>query len=146
MTCVYVALALVVLVAVGVIAERHRTRRIAAGRVGETFDTFVAGFSSGDAPPEVLRAVYAQLQDWCSDAVDAFPVRAEDNLRRVYGLIEEDLDDQVLAVVARCGRRLAPAERLRDITPVETVRDFVRFVAACPEVAEPGAAADGPRL
>ncbi|MBN9522982.1 hypothetical protein J0H58_31465 [bacterium] len=115
MTCVHMTVALVVLVAVGTILGQHRTRRIAAGRVGETFDTFSAGFSPGDAPPEILRAVYAQLQDWCSGAVYAFPVRAGDDLGRVYGLVEDDLDEQVLEVMARCGRRLPSAERLQSV-------------------------------
>ena len=113
---------------------------MAASRPGETFDTFRASFTTEEAPPELLRAVYAKFQEWCSDAVAAFPVRAADDIGRTYGMVDEDLDDAVLAVVAELGRRLPPAEQLCKMQALVTIRDFVRFVEACPKSPECGPA------
>jgi hypothetical protein len=132
--CVYVVGACIVLLMVGTIWLRVRTRRIAASRPGETFDTFRASFAPDDAEPDVLRAVYEKFQHWNKDAVAAFPVRAEDSIYRIYGMVDEDLDDAILDVLAACRRQLRPEEQLR---PVVTVRDFVRFVARCPIAADP---------
>jgi hypothetical protein len=64
--------------------------------------------------------------------VTGFPVRADDDIGRVYGMVDEDLEEAVLGVVAACGRWLPPGEELRRIGPVVTVGDFVRFVQSCP--------------
>jgi hypothetical protein len=133
---VYFVGAWLVLVVAGTISIRARTRRIAASRSGESFHTFRVSFDQDDAPPEVLRAVYAKLQEWCLDAVAAFPVGPDDDVGRVYGMVDEDLDDVVLEVLATCGRRLPAEERVRRMQPVVTVRDFVRFVARCPKAAD----------
>jgi hypothetical protein len=47
-------------------------------------------------------------------------------------MVDEDLDEAVMEVLAECGRRLPPEARLRGMSPIMTVRDFALFVAACP--------------
>jgi len=139
-TWAYAVLGLVALVAAGTVWIRVRTRRIAASRPGENFETFRSSFAADDAPVEILQAVYAKYQEWCSDAVAAFPVRAADDIGHIYGMVDEDLEDAVLEVVTGLSRQLPPAEQLRKVQPVVTVRQFVLFVAACPKSAEPDAA------
>jgi hypothetical protein len=80
----------------------------------------------------VLRAVYAQFPGWCSDVVTGFPVGADDDIARVYGMVDEDLEEAVRGVLAACGRRLPPHEHQKRVGPVVTVRDFVRLVQSCP--------------
>ena len=131
-TWVYAVVGFVAWVVVVNVWIQIRTRRIAASRPGENFDTFHSSFAGDDIPTEILHAVYAEFQKWCSGAVAAFPVRAADNISRIYGM-DECLDDAIIEVVAKLGRQLPSAETLRKVQPVVTVRDFVLFVAACPE-------------
>ena len=129
----YILIVCAVLLVVGTAWLRVRTRRLAASRPGENFDSFCASFESGKVPPEVLRAVNATFQEWCSDTVPAFPVRADDDIGRIYGMVDEDLDDAVMDTLAACGRQLPVEEQLRRMQPVHTVRDFACLIAACPE-------------
>lgn len=134
---------IVALMVIGTIWLRRRTRQIASSRLGETFDTFRASLALAEAPPDVLRAVYLKFQEWCTDAVAAFPVRATDDIGNIYGMMDEDLDDALMEVLAECGRKLPSKEQLRQLHPVVTVRDFVCFVAGCPQVLKHADAADG---
>ncbi len=115
------------------ISRLVRTRRIAASRVGENFDTFCDAFKNDQVPPDVLRTVYAKFQKWCSDAVAEFPVRATDNIADVYGMVDEDVDDAMIEVVVETGRELPSSEKSLQMRPVDTVHDFVLFIAECPE-------------
>jgi hypothetical protein len=136
---VYVVLALAVLIAIVTVVGRISTRRMAAARVGENLDTFRESFAWEAVPADVLRAVYAKFQEWVSGfGVAEFPVRADDNITRVYGMADEDLEGLVNEVLAECGRRLPPAAEMRRMSPIPlaTVRDFARFVATCPAGAE----------
>jgi hypothetical protein len=132
LTCLCVVLGFGVLIAIGTIGIRVRTRQIAASRPGENYEVFRSSFEVGEAPPDVLWAVYATFQEWCSETVAEFPVRAADHIGDIYGMVDEDLDDAVLEVLEECGRRLPPDEQLRQIRPIVTIRDFVLFVVECP--------------
>ena len=132
MFCAYSVLGFAALYAALVVLNRSRIRRIAAARAGENFDTFCASFGEDEVPPDVLRAVYTWFQDWHAGTVATFPVRAADDIADVYRMVDEDLEDTFLAVVASCGRRLPPAGQAPRIGPVVTVGDFVRGVATCP--------------
>ncbi len=131
---VYAVLGFVALFVLLMVWDRIRIRRIAASRPGENFDTFHSSFAADDIPPEILEAVYAKFQKSCSGVVAAFPVRPADDIGRIYGMIDEDLDDAMIEVVAELDRQLPPTEILRKMQPVITVRDFVLFVAACPKM------------
>lgn len=139
-TWVYFVLGFVALFAVGTLWVRLHTRRIAASRAAEDFGTFCSSFEAEGAPRDVLQAVHAKFQEWCSDAVTEFPVRAADNIVNIYGMVNEDLEDAIVEVVAWCGRQLPPACELRLMRPVVTVRDFVLLVSAFPKSAEVGVA------
>jgi len=109
-----------------------RTRRIAAARAGETFADFLSRFTDDDIPREVLVAVYYTFQDWWSDEFEPFPVRANDDIADIFGMVDEDLDDTIQHLVAECDRTLPDLEHLQQTPPVVTVEDLARFVAACP--------------
>ncbi|MBS0208212.1 MAG: hypothetical protein JSS27_04585 [Planctomycetes bacterium] len=122
------------LIVVGTIWIRVRTRRTALSRSGENFDTFRAAFAPHEPPQEVLLAVYAELQRWCADAAATFPIRADDDIGRIYGMVDEDLDETIQKVIADCGRQFPPDEQLVQVRPVVTVRDLVGLVANCPSI------------
>jgi hypothetical protein len=132
MSCVYSILGCVVLCVVLTICGRIRLKRIAASRAGETFETFRSSFEADEAKPEILRVVHGKFQAWVSGEVSGFPVRADDNIADIYGMVDEDLDDTILEILAECGRQSPPDEELRRMTPLVTVRDLVLFVASSP--------------
>jgi hypothetical protein len=135
-TWAYFVLGFIALIAAGTVGIRLRTRRIAASRAGEHFGTFCSAFRAEEVPVEVLRAVHGRFQEWCSDAVDEFPIRAADDIGDIYGMVNEDLDEALVEVVAGCGRQLPPTGELHQMHRVITVRDFALFVSACPKSAE----------
>jgi hypothetical protein len=126
-----VVIGFMVLIQVGTLYLHRRTRRIAASRAGETFDDFRAEFAGREIPEDVLSAVYSKLQNWCSDSVDAFPVRASDLIGDIYGIAGEDLDDLVSELMAECGKTLPDQGKVDQMLPINTVRDLVVFLAGC---------------
>ena len=132
-TWVYFFLVFVALIVFMSVVVHERTKRIAASREGENFDTFRSSFDADEVPQDVLLAVYAKFQEWCSGAVAEFPVRGTDHILAVYGMADEDLDDAIVEVIAMTGRRLPPEVQLRRMGPVIIVKDFAFFVAECPK-------------
>ncbi len=141
-TCVEYMLGFLVLLVAGSVWIHVRTRRIAASRPGENFDTFRSSFRPDEAPEDLLRIVYATFQQ--SSVVAAFPVRADDDIGDIYGMVDDDLDDTILEVVAGSGRVLPPVEQLRRMRPVVTVRDLVSFITACPTMGDRSGTATPP--
>lgn len=107
---------------------RYRAKRLARSRSGIGFDDFVGYFSAEQIPQDKLRVVYDYLQDWQS--VKDFPVQATDDLYKVYGICEEDLDDAVVDLAAKW-RVVLPAD-FGEIAPVHTVADLVHVLARLP--------------
>lgn len=131
LTFLYFVLGFVVLIMASSVVLGFRSRRIAAERVGENYDTFKASFGVNETPQEVLLATYVWFQKW---QFGAFPVRALDNIGSIYGVVEDDLEDAVIEVLAQCGRKLSSEEQVKRMHPIITIRDFALFVAACPKI------------
>ena len=108
----------------GTWALRLRGRRIAASRQGESFEDFAQSFH-GEVPLDILEAVYGYFSDWMSDAGPHFPVRGSDSIYKIYGIVDEDLDDAALEILGHCHRE-APS----DFRPLLTVSDLAYYVAA----------------
>ncbi len=103
---------------------RFRDRRTAAARRGEGFDDFSRSFG-GEVPLDILRATYGYFSEWMAGSTPEFPVRASDSIYRVYGIVDEDLDDAALEILASCHRD-PPA----DFQAIRTVSDLAYYVAA----------------
>ena len=103
---------------------RYREHRLAKARTGQGFDEFVVYFSGEDIPLYKLREVYDYFQNWQS--VKDFPVLPTDDLYKVYGICDEDLDDAVIELASRCRVRL-PAT-FDGLEPVRTIADVVRLL------------------
>ena len=97
---------------------RRREQQMAKARRGYGFEEFVAYFSGGNIPEENLRHVYSYFQT-CQSAKN-FPVRPNDDLYQVYGIVDDDLDDAVMEIAERWRAEL-PA-RFEGLRPVRTVR------------------------
>lgn len=121
------------LIAIGTIYHRFRIQRIARSRSSETFNNFKSSFSENQIPEEILLAVYTRFQEWEADIVDDFPVRAEDNIGKIYGMVHEDLEDTLIKVLNGCNRQLPPHNQLYYTNQISTIKDFVLFIASCPK-------------
>jgi hypothetical protein len=107
---------------------RHREQKIAKRRSGLGFADFVAYFSGEDIPLYKLREVYEYFQNWQS--VKNFPVLPADDLIKVYGIVDEDLDDAVIELANRWRAKLPPS--FEGLQPVRTVADIVHLLQQLP--------------
>ena len=117
-----------VLVLAVALVNHYRAKRLARNRSGMGFDDFVAYFSADRIPRDKLFVVYEYLQRWMS--VEDFPVHATDDLCKVYGICEEDVDDAVIDLAAKW-RVVLPAD-FEGVGPVHTVAELVRLLAQFP--------------
>ena len=107
---------------------RYRQKKLADSRRGQGFEDFTAYFSGEDIPRDKLRHIYDYFQSWQS-AKD-FPVQPNDNLYKVYGIVDDDVDDAVIEMAGRWRAKLpATFEGLR---PVRTVADVVHLLHQLP--------------
>lgn len=104
-----------------------RQAKLQARRLNYFRDDFVDSFQTASGR-EVAKVAWELLRE---EAVVAdFRPKPEDDLLRVFGLADEDLDDLVLALLGRTGARVpGPAETLA-MDPIEKVEDLIQFVAA----------------
>lgn len=127
----YAILGFVAIILAGSAVLRFRSRLIARGRAGENYETFRSAFISDVVSEEVILAVYKKFQNWESDAVRGFPVRASDDIGKIYGMVDDDLDDAVLDVLKQLNRNIPSPAETRNMKPVVTVKDFALFVESC---------------
>lgn len=106
----------------------YRQKDIAEDRDAWTEQDFLDHFAESGVVNEIARAVWGALEQEADTT--GFAPRPTDDLLQVYGLAEEDLDDLILAVLERCGCRVPPPSETEKMDPVQTVADFVYFVAA----------------
>lgn len=80
--------------------------------------------------PEILLAqVYTYLAERHGAQEPHYIVNPSDDLQRVYGLIDLDLEDAVLVIADRAGARLPRAHELDGLkTSVRSVEDLLRFL------------------
>ena len=112
-------------------ALRHREHHVAKMRTGQGFDEFVGYFSGAGIPRDRLREVYEYFQSLQS--VKNFPVQADDDLYKVFGICNEDVDDAVLELAKRWHRKLPASSDLPVEPPVRTVADMVRLLHRFPQ-------------
>jgi len=106
----------------------YRQKGLAEGRDAWTEQDFLDHFAESGVADEIARSVWGALEQEADPA--GFAPRPTDDLRQVYGLADDDLDDLILAVLERCGCRVPPLSKTEKMDPVQTVADFVYFVAA----------------
>jgi hypothetical protein len=128
--------------------EDRRLRALAASRRPWSYSEFQSHFHSVAITDAELRTIVRFIQEWLSETKH-FPVESSDEIGAVYGIIDDDLDEMVIKVVRKCGRKLPGQAALDTMEPIRTVGDLVRFVASCPmrattnSVAQSGPASNG---
>jgi hypothetical protein len=80
--------------------------------------------------PEILLAqVYRYLAERHGAVEPHYIVNPKDDLQRVYGLADLDLEDAVLVIADRAGARLPRANELDALkSTVHTVEDLLRYL------------------
>lgn len=125
------ALALVLGSLVAVIAVnallRGRDLKAAASRSPYSQEQFLDYFSNDAVRPDVVREVRRYLQTF--QGITDFPVRPDDDLYRVYGLCDEDLDDAVIEIAETCGCATPTNEAVEGMAPVQSVEDLIKLLS-----------------
>lgn len=71
-----------------------RQQRLARERAALSGEDFVRKVVEGGGDPEAARQFHERLKDWiCADGFTPYP---EDDLGRVFGMAEEELDEDFL--------------------------------------------------
>ncbi len=103
--------------------------RIKGARVGEGFEEFAARIAGRGVPEEVQREVVAYIQG--REFPRKVPVRPEDDLARVYGIVDEDVYDAVVRISAKAGR-IPPSGIDNAVKGIVSVGDLAEYVAKLP--------------
>jgi len=127
------AVAVACWVAIARFTFRRKLRRLAAGRFGESEDTFVRRVDDDAIDISVARAVYVAIQDYLNSEFPNFPLHESDRLMADLKIDEGDLDDLVADKIApRAGRSTQGAPSNPYFGNVHTVDDLMRFLSAQP--------------
>ena len=76
--------------------------------------------------PDIAEEVWNSLSR--EAVVEGFKPRPEDDLLKVFGLADEDLDDLVLNILERCRCRIPSPAETAGMPAVRTVADLFVFV------------------
>ena len=100
-----------------------KDKKVKASRAGHTIETFVEEFSGSSYDEQAIRIAYQDLIELCG-----FAVRRWDSLNEL-GIDLETLDDLVMKRCKAAGAQGPTLEHLARVAPVDTVNDYVQFVA-----------------
>jgi hypothetical protein len=104
-----------------------RQRRARALRDEMTRERFVAELASGDAEELAARLLWDKLVDIA--VVPDFRPSPDDNFLYIYGLADEDLDDDlILRILTTLKRNPPPPPLVRRIGPISSPRDFMKLM------------------
>lgn len=106
---------------------RLRQKRLAKEREPLTESDFVASIANAGGDPEAARLVHQELQGWLY--AEGFTPYPSDDLERIYGIAEEELDeDLILGVFKQIGLQPPNSEAVKVFGKVQTPLDVARFV------------------
>jgi hypothetical protein len=125
--------AFAVLGVIGTIPYRREVTRLAREREGESTCTFARSFDYRNLDTWILRAVYEELQRWCSAGRLTFPLRATDRLEDLSIDLEELWETVVPDIAYRTGRSLDNTKQNPLAGKVVTVHDLVMFFSYQPK-------------
>jgi hypothetical protein len=106
---------------------RRRQLALMTARQSYSKSDFLGFFVARGIAPEIADGVWNILVD--NAVVEGFKPRPEDDLAKVFGLAEEDLDeDVVLELLQRFGFRIPGPVEVESMAPVNTATDLVEFI------------------
>lgn len=138
MTATLWIVGIILCIALSVIFDRARLRRIACQREDDSICTFVRSMNYRKLDTKVIREVYEQLQAWLRCGKRPFPVRVADNLHNDYSMDPLDLDDLILDVAKKTGRDLSDTSKNPYYDRVDTVADVIGFLCSQPRITKIG--------
>jgi hypothetical protein len=104
-----------------------------------TKEDFSSFFLVRGAPQAMIDDVWAAVVE--ALGIKDFKPHPTDRLGKDYGLVDEDLDeDIVLALLQRHGCRIPPPHELERMGPIETVADLMDFLVKMHPLPSPGQA------
>jgi len=107
---------------------RGRQLRAMQLREGYGKKDFEEQLINAGADSEIIEQVWAILAD---HAVDGFKPKPEDNLQYMFGLAEEDLDeDVILRLLEGNGCHIPGESEVAELGRVNTVENLVMFVSS----------------
>jgi hypothetical protein len=99
----------------------HKERKVKKMRTPNSLEDFIEFFSRKGIPQHILVNVYRYFQDWQGEK--DFPVRPIDDLYKVYGICDDDIDDTIDDLAESCGCKIPDAEDVKDMPHIRTVED-----------------------
>jgi hypothetical protein len=87
-------------------------------------------FTQAKIPEDFAFSIITYLRGWEGNQI--LRVSPSDELYGKYGIVDEDLDDFVLAIAAQNGRQL-PSDASYWQQPITTIQDVFEFVMSFPE-------------
>lgn len=104
-----------------------KQRRLAASRPPMSKEQFVDAVASTDLGHSAADMLWEKLAE--ATVYDKFSPYPDDDLLKVFGLAEEDLDeDVILEIIMATGSVVPEREQLRKFGPVNTPADIVKLV------------------
>jgi len=104
------------------IANRVSVRRLRKKRLAERSDDFVQYFVDRGSSEIITLSIQRFLRDWMGHK--DFPVRSDDKISDLYGIVEGDLDDMIVEIAEENSITL-PSDKDFWEQPVETVEDLI---------------------
>lgn len=119
----YILLLVLLACALFAILSRARYRKLTRRRTeaGGSFETFRDELRDRGSDP-VLRIVYEHFSAMTGTGM---PVRASDDLGKIYGIVDDDVPDELNDLADQCG---VPRPRPEEAYRVQTVADAVVLI------------------
>lgn len=112
------------------LARPFSTRQLALAKYRPPLSQkdFVSRIAQSGGADDAAIIVRAKLQDWIYH--DGFSPYPDDSLSSVFGIAEEELDeDIILDVLTKLGLSTPPQQLVEAFGPIDTAADIARFVA-----------------
>ena len=121
----YAGVVLIGLLGLGVMLIWLKDYFIQRHRKEDRAEKFTEHFARLGVSVSLAAAVRGYLRSWMSD--DGFPVRPEDDLHLIYGMVDEDLDEMIIKLSMENDLEI-PEDTTYFPKPIATVDDVIRFI------------------
>jgi hypothetical protein len=112
-----------------------RQRRLAKARPSMSKQEFIDRTASSTIGKSAASMVWQKLRD--AAIIDAFTPYPDDDLLNIYGLADEDLDEDIILDTLKALKRAIPGESfLKSMGPIKCPADIVRLVESQPDTAK----------
>lgn len=115
----------------GTVHDDKHFKKISQGREKDNICTFSRYFDCNQVDTWVIRAVFEEIQDYCSQVL----IRPDDNVFDDLLIDEEDYTDDLVPEIAdRCGRSLEGGENNSNWGETNTLKGLIYFLNSQPKL------------